>query len=90
LRPNLGGEVHEDRRGVEFHRLEHVAALVKVDHGEEEFVGEELGVAVGVCHEAVLVTGLLTDGALPGQGEGAIGTCGHLEADSAVNITTIE
>ena len=38
----LGREVHEHRRSVQLHCLEHVCALVKVDHGKEELVGEEL------------------------------------------------
>ncbi len=52
----LGGEVHEDRSGVQLEGLKDVRPLVKVHHGEEERVRVELGVAVGVRHNVKLIT----------------------------------
>jgi hypothetical protein len=51
----LGREVHEDRGRVQLEGLEDVRALVKVHHGEEERVGVELGVAVGIRHNVKLI-----------------------------------
>ena len=56
--------MHEDRGRVELHDLEHVGSLIEVHHGEEQFVGVELGVAIGVAHQMELVRGLLANGTL--------------------------
>jgi len=61
----LGWEVHEDWSCIQLHGLEHIRALVEVNHGKEELVGVELAIPVAVGDQVVLITGLLTDCALP-------------------------
>ncbi len=62
----LGGKVHEDRGRVQLEGLEDVRPLVKVHHGEEERVGVELGVAVGVRHNVKLIAVFRRLNSLPG------------------------
>lgn len=56
--------MHEHRRRVQAQHLEHIGALVKIDHCKEQIVGVALRVAIRIGDNRVLVVRMATDNAL--------------------------